>query len=164
NLKKVLELAPAHLNARYLLMNIYNDQEEFDKLALLANETWQIAPNDQQTLTYINLSKNRKTRLASALEKANSEPTPENFLDLSLRYYQAEQYQNCIDAAREAIKLKPDYPEAYNNICACYNGMKMWDEAIAAGEIAVKLNSGYQLAINNLAWAKSQKKESLQQQ
>ena len=35
-------------------------------------------------------------------------------------------YQECIDAARKALRLKPDYPEAYNNIAAAYEAMSMW--------------------------------------
>jgi tetratricopeptide (TPR) repeat protein len=84
-------------------------------------------------------------------------PTPENFLDLSLRYYQAGEFTKCIGAAEEALKLKPDYGLAYNNICAAYNELKQWDKAIEAGEKAVRLIPNNALANNNLAWAKAKK-------
>ena len=78
-------------------------------------------------------------------------------MELSLRYYEAGQYMKSIEAAKEALKLRPDYDLAYNNICAAYNELKQWHSAIEAGERAVKLNPNNQLARNNLAWAKSQK-------
>ena len=77
---------------------------------------------------------------------------------MSLQYHQAGKYQECIDAARKALRLKPDYPEAYNNIAAAYEAMSMWDPAIEAAQQALRLKPDYQLAKNNLAWSMSQKK------
>jgi tetratricopeptide (TPR) repeat protein len=79
---------------------------------------------------------------------------------LSFRYYKEGQFAKSIEAAEEALKLKPDYGPAYINICAAYNGLKQWDRAIEAGEKAVRLNSNNSLAKNNLAWAKSEKLKS----
>ena len=88
------------------------------------------------------------------------ERTPEYYLALSLNYYNRGQYEECVGAALDALRLKPDYDLAYNNICAAYNKLKQWDRAIEAGEKAVRLNPNNQLAKNNLAWAKSEKMKS----
>lgn len=93
----------------------------------------------------------------NALIYARQHPTPENFLDLSLQFYNRGEYQQCIDACNEALKLKPDYAEAYNNICSAYNAMKMWDKGAEACEKALKIRPDYELAKNNLKWAKSNK-------
>ncbi|MGZ4060677.1 MAG: tetratricopeptide repeat protein, partial [Bacteroidia bacterium] len=85
-----------------------------------------------------------------AEENVKSKPTPENYLSLSLTYYQSKDYQKCVDAANEALKLKPDYVEAYNNICSAENMLGNYDEAIKAGREALKINPNYQLAKNNL--------------
>ena len=60
----------------------------------------------------------------------------------------------------EAIRLKPDYAEGYNNLAAGYEDLQMWDEAIAAAEQAIRLKPDFQLARNNLAWALQQKAKS----
>ena len=37
-------------------------------------------------------------------------------------------------------KIKPDYPEAWNNIAASYNSLSDWDNGIAACEQALRMN------------------------
>ena len=84
--------------------------------------------------------------------------TAEDWLNASLLANQAGHYQECIDDARQALKLRPNYAEAYNNIAAGYESMHKWDEAIAAANQALAINPDFQLAKNNLAWSISQKK------
>ena len=52
-------------------------------------------------------------KLQAAIEAVSEQKTPENYLTLSLRYYEAKQFDKCIEAARLALKLKPDYAPAY---------------------------------------------------
>jgi protein O-mannosyl-transferase len=160
NLTKVLDLSSAHLLARDMLMDIYYAQSDFHKLHELALKTSQIIPDDQKAIRYLNMLNNNKfkSNLDITIETAEANRTPENLISLSLQYYKAGQFENSIKAAKEALKLKPDYDLAYNNICAAYNELKQWDKAIEAGEKALKLNPQNQLAKNNLAWAKNHKK------
>jgi tetratricopeptide (TPR) repeat protein len=87
----------------------------------------------------------------------SSPKTAEEWLNLSLRDNQAGLFQKSIQDAREALKLRPDYAEAYNNIAAGYEGLHDWDRAIEAAQKAVSLKPDFQLAKNNLAWAKQQR-------
>jgi tetratricopeptide (TPR) repeat protein len=87
-------------------------------------------------------------------------PTAEGYLNQSLVLYQAGKRAESIAAAREAVKLRPDYAEAWNNIMAGYNSLSDWDQAIAAGEKAVSLDPSNQLARNNPAWGKAQKEKA----
>ena len=89
-----------------------------------------------------------KTELLETLCKQT--PTPENYLNLSLEYYNQGRYLDCVHAAEEALKIRPDYDLAYNNICSAYNNLHDWDNAIKAGKKAVELNPTNQLAKNNL--------------
>jgi tetratricopeptide (TPR) repeat protein len=91
-----------------------------------------------------------------AWAKLNLESTPESYVTRSLIYYQAGRFEECIQAAREALTLRPNYAEAWNNIAAAYNSMSKWDEGIRAAEEAVRLKPDFQLARNNLAWAQAQ--------
>jgi protein O-mannosyl-transferase len=160
NLNKTLALLPAHLNARHLLMDIYFERGQSDELVDQAKATLLLVPEDQKAIAYLQTAKESKFPVQVALDRANTQRTPESFLQLSLKYYEAGQFTKCIDAAEEALKLRPGYGLAYNNICAAYNALKQWDKAIEAGEKAVKLNPSHQLARNNLAWAKNQKMKS----
>jgi len=160
NLNRTLALVPAHLDARHLLMDIYFERRQFTELATLAQSTLDLAPEDQKASAYLRATQTGNPLLQVALERVKTHRTPENLLDLSLRYYQAGQFAKCIEAAEEALKLKPDYGLAYNNICAAYNELKQWDRAIEAGEKAVRLIPNNALANNNLAWAKAKKVSS----
>jgi len=64
--------------------------------------------------------------------------TPEAYLDLSLKDYQVGNFEASIAAAKQALKLRPNYAEAYNNIAAAYNSMAKWDQGIQAGLEAVR--------------------------
>jgi Tfp pilus assembly protein PilF len=66
--------------------------------------------------------------------------TAEDFVNQSLTYYNTGKFDSCIIAAQNAIKLKPDYDLAYNNICAAYNQLKNWDKAMEAGKSGLKFN------------------------
>ncbi|PWG74994.1 hypothetical protein DF186_15020, partial [Enterococcus hirae] len=72
-------------------------------------------------------------------------PSPENHLELSLKYYQAGAYMKCIDECLKALSLKPDYAPAYNNICSAYNALEKWDKAIEACEKALEIDPDFQL-------------------
>jgi tetratricopeptide (TPR) repeat protein len=160
NLQKTLALVPGHPNARHLLMDIYFERGQFKELADQANATLALVPDDQKAMTYRHAAIESKSPLQVALARVNAQRTPENLLELSFRYYKEGEFAKSIEAAEEALKLKPDYGPAYINICAAYNGLKQWDRAIEAGEKAVRLNPNSSLAKNNLAWAKSEKLKS----
>lgn len=78
--------------------------------------------------------------------------TADELLSQSLAAAQAGRYQECITAAREAIKLNPSSPEAYNNIGWCSAQMGNWNEGIQNATQALKLNPNMERARNNLLW------------
>ena len=81
--------------------------------------------------------------------------TPEQWLAISLGQYRLGQYQACIESSRQALRLRPDYAEAFNNICAANNGLGRYAEAAADCERAIAIKPDFALARNNLALAKS---------
>ena len=80
--------------------------------------------------------------------------TPESYLALSLRLYGDARYIESIAASRRALDLRPDYPEAWNNIGAAYNKLGRYEEAAAACEQALRYKPDFELARNNLQYAK----------
>jgi tetratricopeptide (TPR) repeat protein len=102
-----------------------------------------------------------KSSLEITKEQVSNSNNPNDFLNLSLQYYQAEQYEKCIEAARKALNLKPDFPQAYNNIGSAHIMLKQYDTALLALNKALSLDPTNQLAKNNIAWAESEKKKAI---
>jgi len=100
------------------------------------------------------VAENMSSPLELAEQLAKTKPTAENYLNLGVSYYQAQRFEDAIRASYEALKIRPDYDRAHNNICASYNSMKMWDKAIEACEKGLSINPDNQLMKNNLSWAK----------
>jgi tetratricopeptide (TPR) repeat protein len=138
---------PSYLDASHLLMRIYAGQMDANDLRQFAAATLARFPSDAEA----------KSWLVSA---ASLKPTAETYLNQSLALYQQHRFDECIEAARQALQLRPDYAEAWNNIAAAYNSESKWDDGIDAAQRAIRLRPDFQLAKNNLAWAVQQKQSS----
>ena len=149
-LKKALDMTSAHMDCRYLLMEILYSQKRFEELRQVANATLQIAPNDPKALDYLKLASG-KSQLEVTKETAEAKKTPEDYLNLSLQYYNAGDYQGCIDAAKKSLELRPNYAPAYNNIGSSYNVLKKYQEGKEAMLKALAIDPNSQLYKNNLA-------------
>ncbi len=156
-LVKCIELSPASIGARSILMKAYNDTGDWDKLHEVALSTLQIIPNNPEAMQYLEASKNRKGKIEMTEEEIKKAPSAEKYFNLSLMYYQAGKYEQCINAGLEAVKLKPDYADAYNNLGSAYTLMKQYDKGIAACQKAIEIKPDFQLAKNNLADALNQR-------
>ena len=157
-LKNAIANNQASTYPRMTLLAVYYDIQDWGNLKDLAEETLNYLPNDHTCLSYIDAAKNKKSKIDIALENATKNPCPENYINLSLFYYEEARYNECIDACKNALKLKPDYALAYNNMCSAYNALKLFDKAIEAGKKAVALQPDLEIAKNNLKFAESQKK------
>jgi tetratricopeptide (TPR) repeat protein len=146
NLKAALALNPSLMDTRYLLLQVYSEQRDWTVLKALAEDSLKLAPSDPTIRAYL------------AAGNKPGQRTPEQLLDLSLRHHQAGRYQECIDAAREALRLRPNYAEAYNNIAAAYESMGQWDNAIQAAKEALRIKPDFELARNNLRYSEAQKR------
>jgi tetratricopeptide (TPR) repeat protein len=81
----------------------------------------------------------------------------ETLVNLSVEFYRQKRLAEAISVANQAIVLRPDLAEAWNNKAAALNALGRWDEAIASAQVAVRLKPDFTLAQNNLAWAIQQK-------
>ena len=94
--------------------------------------------------------------VAASQRALRSPETPEQWLTLSLAQHRAGKFEECIESSRRALQLRPDYSEAFNNICAANNSLGRFADAVAACERAIALNPQFPLARNNLAAARAQ--------
>jgi len=142
--------AYSNIAVSYLGLKKYDEAIQSAQQALRVNPDFQLAKNNLAWIQQEKAKADGKAPAAGAI-------TPEYFLNQSLTLYQAGRYQESIDAARQALKLRPEYAEAYNNLGAAYASMGKWDEAIQNAQQALRINPNFQLAKNNLAWALAQK-------
>jgi tetratricopeptide (TPR) repeat protein len=145
---------PDYVSARYLLMQIYSTTGDAASLRREAQETLARFPSDTAAAAWLSRSAN-----LPPAPPAPARPTADDYVALSLNWYRAGKYQECIAAAREALRIRPDYAEAWNNIGAAYNSMSQWDEGIAAAKEAIRLKPDFEVARNNLAWAEGEKRK-----
>ena len=135
----------------------YNALGEWEKAEVAFSHALKINPTFQLAINNLAWSEKQKSIDDSLNIIANNAHTPEEYLNVSLIYYNHGFYLKTIDACKKAIALNPNFALAYNNMCSAYNMLKMWDDAIDAGRKAVALAPGNQLAKNNLAVAEKAK-------
>jgi tetratricopeptide (TPR) repeat protein len=68
---------------------------------------------------------------------------------MALLLYNAQRYDESIDAYNESLKLNPYFPAAWNNKGPDFEGLKKYDLALEAYEKAIQLKPDYALAWNN---------------
>ena len=138
----------------------FHDEKEYDKAIATCKKALEINPNYELAKNNLALAQKNKAGAADAEAKVKANPTAENYLELSLTYYNQGQYEKCIEACNNALKLKPDYADAYCNIGAAYNQLKQWDKAIEALQKALQIDPDHKLAKGNLNWALDEKAKS----
>ncbi len=139
---------PTYLEAQHLLMTVLSEMHDSEALQRAARAALARFPSDSIAQSWLN------NPVVAA------PPTPESLLETSLALYKQGQFDDSITAARQALKMRPGYAEAWNNIAAAYNSMSRWDEGISACQEAIRLKPDFQLARNNLAWAVDEKQKS----
>lgn len=142
------ELAYNNMGAAYAALHQWDRAIANEQQALRINPNFVVARNNLALYT-------REKKGEGYAMPAN--PTAEDWLNASLRDYQAGQYEKSIQDARMALRLRSNYAEAYNNIAAACTELHRWNDAIAAAQTAVRLKPDFQLAKNNLAWAEAEK-------
>lgn len=154
-LQKAMQLSNSDLRPRELLIKTYALLGEWDLLKNICVTTLKISPGNEIALKGLEESSKRKTSAEIQADKTKMNPSAENYVELSLAYYNEGKYGLSIEAAKKAIGLKPNYVEAYNNIGCAYNILMQFDKSAEAFAMALKVKPDYQLAKNNLALSKA---------
>jgi len=158
-LQQAASANPDYMPARYLLMEMYAEQSDWVRLRGAAESVLLQFPSDATATRFLTRA-NSPDRESADFRVAGTPPrTAEDYVNLSLAYHRVGKFQECLAAARQALKLRPDYAEAFNNIAAAYEELEMWDLAIEAARQALRIRPDFQLARNNLQWAEEQKRK-----
>lgn len=148
---KALALDPYDLVARRNFMDLMARTHEWDKLKRFALDTLRLLPGNPDGERSLEVAQTGLDQIARSETVAKTEPTVNNYLDLSVQYFNTERYEDCIRAAQEALKINPNTAEAYANMASAYHSLGKLDETIAALEAEVRLNPDLPRAKSNLA-------------
>jgi tetratricopeptide (TPR) repeat protein len=135
-----------------LALKRYDEAIANAQLALRIQPDFALAANN---LAWIQGEKAKVSGLVPLPKSAAA--TPESHLEQSYNAYLHGQFHECITAAQDALRLRPGYADAYNNLGACSAGLGKWDEAIRNAQEALRLRPDYPLAKNNLGFAMQMK-------
>ncbi|HEU4718051.1 MAG TPA: tetratricopeptide repeat protein, partial [Bacteroidia bacterium] len=158
NFRYALSLDSLNPESYYYYGDFLVQHERMDEAKAILEKGKTVSPQHEGINNLLSLFANGTvhTRLDMAIDAAQKNPTADNYVLLSLAYYNDGQYAQSAGAALKAAAINPAYANAWNNACAAYNKMGEFDEAIAAGQKAVQLAPTDALSKNNLAFALSQ--------
>lgn len=154
--EKAIQINPYSLMALNILMNVDDELGLWDKLQQAANQTLAIVPNDPTAQGFLDAGKKHLSIVEIPGQQSNKQLTAADYLNQSLNYYNQQDYNKCIEACRQALKLQPNYADAYSNMGAAYNQLKQWNKGIEACQNALKIDPNHKLAQGNLKWAQGQ--------
>ena len=122
---------------------------EYDLAIEAYNKALNIKPNYSLSKSNLaNVIEAKKVQVSFSVN-SNKKLTSNDFLNLSLTYYNEGNFIACIEAAKKSNNIFPN-SVAFNNICAAYNKLKEFDKAIKACNEAIKLDANNILAKGNL--------------
>ena len=141
----------------YRYASFLNEQGRETTALQMVNKAIALSPGNKNALALRErLIQSESMTIEYAREVLEENPTPEGYLNLSLKYYNLGDYAACINASESALAIRPNYAQAYNNICSAHNQLGQFDLAIQACETALGLDPKYELATNNLQLARQQ--------
>ncbi len=156
-LDKALYDVPNDVDVQHALMQSLADLKRWPELRAVVNRVRHVALSDEVAERYAQQLAALDREVLDARAVTSREPTVEHWLDLSLAYYRAARFEESLGAAQEALKLKPDSAEAYNNLGSAHASLGRYDAAIEAEQRALAINPRFTLAENNLRWAEQMK-------
>jgi protein O-mannosyl-transferase len=167
NYKKAIELDSINPSFYLLYYKFLKKQKRITDAKICVKKGLALSPNHSELLeikTELDAVQSSgedylQYEVKKAAEIAQSSPTHETYLELSLKYYNNKQFEDCIDACKKALAIKPDYAPAYNNICSSYNELKQWSKAAEAGKKGLALDPNNALLQGNLNVALSNLKK-----
>ncbi len=148
--KTASSLGPEDVLSRQVLMEIYSEQYDWPLVQNAAEEVLRSEPDEPIAQRFLAVARYGEAQLERADGRSKETATPDDFLNLSVVLYHHKRYDECIQAARSALKIRADLPEAYANIATAYHTMGRIDEAIDATRELLRLRPNLYFAMSDL--------------
>src|SRR5258708_3985211 len=104
-------------------MDFYSKMSDWSAVAKLSAETLAIDPDDPAGKRSQVIASASIDQIRQAEANVRTSPTVDDFLKLSVLYFHNRRYDDCVTAARNAVRLRPDLAEGYANIAAALHTM-----------------------------------------
>jgi tetratricopeptide (TPR) repeat protein len=158
--RQVLEAAPSHADAWYLLGAACQVQGKVDAAIECYQQALRIRPDNADVHSNLGVAYKEQGRLADAVascrEALRLNPSfPEAHNHLGLALADQGQVDEAAKCYREALRLQPDFAEAHYNLGKVLQEQGKLDEAVACYRRALDLRPQYADAHNNLGAALS---------
>jgi tetratricopeptide (TPR) repeat protein len=149
--QKALALDDSLPLARRALGNLYLQKRQYDKAIAEVEKALALDPNGanvHRNLGVILMRSGRPEETIPLLKKAlrlNPFPPVSYFLNLGEAYRMTERYEEAIAMGKKAIKIAPDYLQAYRHLAATYIYLGHENEARAAAAEVLRINPKFSL-------------------
>ncbi len=154
---RAIAIDSRNLAARHLLMDAYSSKNDWNEVNRLAEETLGLAPGDAGALRARELAQSVFDRIKTAELNAEQSKTADDYLQLSVAYFQNRRYEDSVKACQQALAAHPGLVEAYSNLAAAYYALGRLEEAETALRETVRLRPGLTTAQKNLNFIMSLK-------
>lgn len=151
--QKALQINPEYPEAFNNICTSYNLLGDYKKAAIACKKALALKPDFQLAKNNLKEIQTREQNIINRIDILAENPTEENYLELSLAYFNYGLFEKCIMITSEGIEQFANSDKLYNNLCAAYNSLKLWQKGIEAGEKGLSINPDNQLLKNNYNWA-----------
>jgi tetratricopeptide (TPR) repeat protein len=134
------------LVSRHALMEICSQRADWANVTRIAREALAIDPDDEDGKRSMTVAQASIDQLVKAEEETKDSPTVDDFLKLSVLYYHAKRYEDCLRAAKSAVQLNPKLAEGYANMATALHSLGRDDEAIPNLREVVRLRPDLEFA------------------
>jgi len=156
---RALQLSPWNTEARHTMMQYYSSNSDWLNLKKTADAVLQVDPTDADGRRSETVAQTAFDAVENAEAKAKSDPSVDDFLSLSVKYYQMRRFEDSILACQNALKVHPDLAEAYSNMAAAYFALGKKAEAIKALRETIRIRPDLTVARKNLDFLLAQQAE-----
>jgi len=148
--QRAVRINPWNTEAQHTLMQYYSARSDWANLKKTGEAVLRVDPTDADGKRSVAVAQTAFDAVRDAEEKARSNPSADDFLALSVRYYQMRRFEDSVRACRDALKARPELGEAYSNMAAAYYALGKTDEAIKALRETIRIRPDLVMAKQNL--------------
>jgi tetratricopeptide (TPR) repeat protein len=157
---RAAQLDPMDLAGRQTLMELYSRRFDWAGVERTADEAVRIDEDDPVSQNYLLVARSTMDGIRQAEHLVQTHPSVDQYLRLSSLYFNNRRYEDCVRAAREAVRLQPDLAEGYANMAVGLHNMGKDDEAVAALREVVRLRPDMTAARGDLEYLLAHKADA----